>query len=279
MPSSGLIIKKFNTLACRRGGFNLRDFQGLVAIVTGGARGIGAATACKLAKGGAKVAIFDRNEEKARETLVKVKGLGSEGQFFPVDVTNREQVEKGMASVVNTFGKIDILVNNAGILKDNLIDEMSDEDWDTVVNVNLKGSFLCSQVAQKYMKKQQTGKIVMVSSLAAIGTRGRVNYSAAKAGIQGMTKSLAIELGPYGIHVNAVAPGFIETDMSQVSRESAKMRGIENFDEFKQSFIKKNPIQRVGQPEDVANVIAFLASNEADYVTGQVIYVSGSPVG
>lgn len=196
-----------------------------------------------------------------------------------MDITNREQVENATEDVIKIFGKIDILVNNAGVLKDNTIDNMTDDDWETVIDVNLKGSFLCTQAAQKYMKQQQYGKIVMVSSLAAAGSRGRVNYASAKAGVQGMTKALAIELGPYGINVNAVAPGFIDTDMSEVSRASAKIRGIENFDEFKQAFIQKNPIRRVGKPEDVAGVIAFLASREADYVTGQVIYVTGSPVG
>ncbi|PWA07826.1 beta-ketoacyl-ACP reductase [Pueribacillus theae] len=254
------------------------NFRNLVAIVTGGARGIGAATALKLAKGGAKVAIFDRNTETAEETLAKIKDAGSEGIALEVDVTNRQQIEKEMETVVDQWGKIDILVNNAGILKDSMIDNLSEEDWEQVIDVNLKGSFLCAQAAQKYMKKQNYGKIVMVSSQAAVGSLGRVNYSSAKAGVQGMTKALSMELGPFGINVNAVAPGFIDTDMSEVSRISAKMRGIDDFDEFKKSFIKNNPIQRVGRPEDVANVITFLASDEAEYVTGQVIYVSGRPV-
>lgn len=257
----------------------MKRFQNSVAIVTGGARGIGAATALKLAEGGAAIAIFDINEHTAHETLAKIQSLGSKAKFFQVDITNRKHVEHAVENVIQEFGKIDILVNNAGVLKDNTIDNMTDDDWETVIDVNLKGSFLCTQAAQKYMKREQYGKIVMVSSLAATGSRGRVNYASAKAGVQGMTKALAIELGPYGINVNAVAPGFIETDMSQVSRQSAKIRGIENFDEFKKAFIQKNPIRRVGQPEDVAGVIAFLASREADYVTGQVIYVTGSPVG
>ncbi|MFA8438568.1 SDR family NAD(P)-dependent oxidoreductase [Pueribacillus sp. YX66] len=254
------------------------SFHDSVAIVTGGARGIGAATALKLARNGAKIAIFDMNNSMAAETVEKVRNLGSDGRFFSVDVTSREQVEEAVEKTMSEFGKIDILINNAGVLKDYLIDDMTEEAWDSVINVNLKGSFLCAQSAQKYMKKQQYGKIVMVSSLAATGTKGRVNYSSAKAGIQGMTKSLSIELGSFGINVNAVAPGFIDTEMSNVSKASAKNRGIKDFDAFKKSFINSNPIQRVGRPEDVANVISFLASSEADYVTGQVIYVSGSPV-
>lgn len=254
------------------------DFTDKVVIITGGARGIGAKTALLFAEKGAKVAIFDQNEQDAKETVEQIHSIGGECLTFCVDITKQEDVTSCVEQIYEAYGKIDILVNNAGVLKDNIIGEMTEEEWDFVLDVNLKGSFICAQAVQKYMVNQGHGKIVMTSSQAAVGARGRVNYSAAKAGIQGMTKTLAIELGPYGINVNAVAPGFIETEMSKVSEAYARRRGIENFSEVKKAIIQRNPIQRLGQPEDVANVILFLTSKEASYVTGQVIYVSGSPV-
>jgi 3-oxoacyl-[acyl-carrier protein] reductase len=253
-------------------------FKDKVVIITGGARGIGAETAIKFAESGAKVAIFDLNIQGAKETAAQIQRTDGKCLTFSVDITNRVAVQDGMEQVFKEYGKIDILVNNAGALKDNLSGQLTEEEWDFVLDVNLKGSFICSQVVQKYMVQQGHGKIVMTSSQAAVGAPGRVNYAAAKAGIQGMMKTLAIELGPYGINVNAVAPGFIETEMSKVSEDYANRRGIENFTEYKKAMIARNPIRRVGQPEDVANVILFLASEEANYVTGQVIYVSGAPV-
>lgn len=248
--------------------------QGRIAIVTGGARGIGAATALRLANEGAKVAVFDLNEEAANKVVRDIKETGSDAIALAVNVSIRDEVEKGIETVVNTFDKIDILVNNAGIIRDNLVYKMSDDDWDQVMNVHLKGSFLCSQIAQKYMVKQKYGKIIMVSSRAALGNRGQVNYSSAKAGLQGLAKTLAIELGPFGINVNAVAPGFVETEMT---RATAERMGID-FEKMKQDFEKSNPIRRVGKPEDVANVISFLSSDDSSYLTGQVIYVTGRPV-
>jgi 3-oxoacyl-[acyl-carrier protein] reductase len=253
-------------------------FKNKVVIITGGARGIGAETALKFAENGAKVAILDLNIQGAIETAAQIQRTNGKCLTFCVDITNRENVQNAVEQVFKEFGKIDILINNAGILKDNLSGQLTEEEWDFVLDVNLKGSFICSQAVQKYMVQQGHGKIVMTSSQAAVGAAGRVNYAAAKAGIQGMMKTLAIELGPYGINVNAVAPGFIETEMSKVSEDYAKHRGIENFTEYKEAMIQRNPIRRVGQPEDVANVILFLASEDANYVTGQVIYVSGSPV-
>ncbi|MFB3167553.1 SDR family NAD(P)-dependent oxidoreductase [Neobacillus sp. 179-C4.2 HS] len=253
-------------------------FKDKIVIITGGARGIGAETALKFAENGAKVAIFDLNIQGAKETAAQIQRGDGTCSTFSVDVTNREEVQNAVEKVFREYEKIDILINNAGTLKDNLSGQLTEDEWDFVLDVNLKGSFICSQAVQKYMVQQGYGKIVMTSSQAAVGAPGRVNYAAAKAGIQGMMKTLAIELGPYGINVNAVAPGFIETEMSKVSEEYAKRRGIENFTEYKKAMIQRNPIRRVGQPEDVANVILFLASEDADYVTGQVIYVSGAPV-
>lgn len=251
-------------------------FAGKTAIVTGGARGIGEATVRNLLRQGAKVAIFDLAAEGVKS---KFQDHEDDVLAISVDIRKLGDVEKAVQSTAETFGRIDVLVNNAGVLQDNFIDEMTEEEWDSVVDINLKGSFSCCKAVIPYMKRQQYGKIVMISSLAALGTIARVNYAAAKAGIQGMTRSLALELGHSGILVNAVAPGYIETDMSKVSEANAGKRGIADFDAFKKSFIAKNPIQRVGTPQDVANVIEFLASDKSAYVTGQVIYVTGSPAG
>ncbi|MFE4706348.1 SDR family NAD(P)-dependent oxidoreductase [Peribacillus simplex] len=249
-------------------------FKGKVAIVTGGARGIGEATVKQLLSEGSKVAVFDlfpegmeRRFNDFEENILEVT----------VDIRSLRHVEEAVEIVLEKFKKIDILINNAGILMDHLIEEMTEEEWDTVIDVNMKGSFNCCKAIIPHMKSQDYGKIVMISSLAALGTKGRVNYAAAKAGIQGMTRSLALELGPFGIYVNAVAPGYIETEMSKVSEANASKRGIGDFSQFKKAMIEKNPIRKVGKPEDVANVIGFLASDKADYVTGQIIYVSGSP--
>lgn len=257
----------------------MNRFQDKVAIVTGGARGIGETTALRFASEGAHVAIFDVNEQGAQETAAKIREkTGSKAKAYRVDVSSRQEVEASVWDVVETFGRIDILVNNAGILRDNLLGAMTDDDWDQVLDINLKGAFLCSQAVEPHMKKQQSGRIVMLSSQAAVGRAGRLNYAASKAGIQGLTKSLAMELGPFNITVNAVAPGFIDTEMSKASIASAKQRGIDDFEAYKQQLINNNPIRRVGTTEDVSNVIAFLSSDEAGYVTGQVIYVAGRPV-
>ncbi|MEW9673546.1 SDR family NAD(P)-dependent oxidoreductase [Ammoniphilus sp. 3BR4] len=254
----------------------MKLFEGKTAIVTGGARGIGEATVRQLLDQGANVAIFDVTADGVRR-----KFPGDEDRILAisVDVRNLGDVEKAVQYVEETFHGIDILVNNAGVLQDHFIEEMTEEDWDKVIDVNLKGSFNCCKAVTPYMKRQKYGKMVMVSSLAALGAIARVNYASAKAGIQGMTRALAMELGHSGIFVNAVAPGYIETEMSKVSEASASQRGITDFDSFKKSFLAKNPIPRVGKPEDVANVIEFLASAKSDYVTGQIIYVSGSPGG
>ncbi|MEK4922651.1 SDR family NAD(P)-dependent oxidoreductase [Cytobacillus sp. FSL R5-0569] len=248
----------------------IRMFRGKVAIITGGAGGIGEATVKKLLSEEAKVVVFDLQQGKWQ-------GYQDDIEEIKVDIRNRREVEEAVKSVYKKFNRIDILINCAGILKDHLIDDMLDHEWDTVIDVNLKGSFNCCRAVTPYMKRQQQGKIILISSVAALGTQGRVNYAAAKAGIQGLTKSLAIELGPHGIHVNAVAPGYIETQMSKVSEADAHKRGIDNFNQMKRAILNRNPIRRIGQPEDVANVIEFLATEKSDYVTGQIIYVSGAP--
>lgn len=248
-------------------------FEGKTAIVTGGARGIGEATARKFLSQGAKVAIFDLLTEGVAE---KFKAFQDQVLAIKVDIRHYSDVDKAVTFVAEKWKRIDILVNNAGILHDNFIEVMAEDEWDRVVDINLKGSFHCCKAVTPFMKKQKYGKIVNLSSRAAQGSTARVNYSAAKAGIQGMTKALALELGHSGIYVNAVAPGYIETEMSKVSEAYASKRGISDFESFKQNVVAKNPVQRVGQPEDVANVIEFLASDKSNYVTGQIIYVSGS---
>jgi 3-oxoacyl-[acyl-carrier protein] reductase len=245
--------------------------QDKVAIVTGAGRGIGAATALRLAKDGVKVGVFDLKEEWCRETVQAIEAAGGQAVGIGCDVADAEQVEQAVAQVADRFGRLDILVNNAGVLRDNLLFKMTEDDWDTVMNVHLKGSFLCSRAAQRYMVQQRYGKIVNTSSTSALGNRGQANYSAAKAGLQGFTKTLAIELGPFNINVNAVAPGFIVTDMT---KQTAERIGVD-FEENQQRAAERIPLRRVGQPEDIANVVAFLVSDDASYVSGQVIYVNG----
>ncbi|ACV57220.1 beta-ketoacyl-ACP reductase [Alicyclobacillus acidocaldarius] len=245
--------------------------DGQVAIVTGAARGIGAATAKRLAVDGAKVAVFDIKEELTKDTVEAIRQAGGEAIGVGCDVTKADDVERAIESVVQKWGRLDILVNNAGVIRDNLLFKMTEEDWDTVMNVHLKGAFLCSRAAQKYMVQQKSGKIINLSSTSALGNRGQANYAAAKAGIQGFTRTLAIELGPFGIRVNAVAPGFIETDMT---RATAERVGVD-YEAFKQAASQQIALRRTGKPEDVANVIAFFASDDSAYVSGQVLYIDG----
>jgi 3-oxoacyl-[acyl-carrier protein] reductase len=245
--------------------------DGRAAVVTGGARGIGAATAQRLAADGAKVAVLDVQADLCQETVAAIQAAGGTALALGCDVAQAEAVAETFARVAQEFGTIHILVNNAGVLRDNLLFKMSEADWDTVMNVHLRGSFLCSRAAQHYMVAQKYGKIVNLSSTSALGNRGQANYASAKAGLQGFTKTLAIELGPFNINVNAVAPGFIDTEMT---RATARRVGIDPDSAIAQA-AAQIPLRRVGIPADVANVIAFLVSDDASYVSGQVIYVHG----
>jgi 3-oxoacyl-[acyl-carrier protein] reductase len=247
------------------------NLQGRAAVVTGGARGIGAATARRLAADGATVAVLDVQETLCEETVAAIRAAGGTALALGCDVTKADDVAAAFTRVAQEFGKLDILVNNAGVLRDNLLFKMSEDDWDTVMAVHLKGSFLCSRAAQQYMVPQKYGKIVNLSSTSALGNRGQANYASVKAGLQGFTKTLAIELGPFNINVNAVAPGFIDTEMT---RATARRVGVDPDAAIAQA-VTQIPLRRVGQPEDVANVIAFLVSDDASYVSGQVIYVHG----
>lgn len=247
------------------------SLDGKAAMVTGAARGIGAATARRLAEGGASIAVVDLKEEDCKETVDAVRGAGGTAVAIGCDVTRADQVEHAVARTVEELGGIDILVNNAGVTRDNLLFKMSDDDWDTVMDTHLKGNFLCTRAAQKHMVERRYGKVVNLSSASALGNRGQANYSTAKAGLQGLTRTLAIELGPFNINVNAVAPGFVETAMTEAT---AARVGME-FDDFKKAASEQIPLRRTGTPEDIANVIAFLVSDEASYVSGQVIYVDG----
>jgi len=243
-------------------------FAGKTALVTGGARGIGAATASRLAAEGADVVVADFDLAAAEETAAAIGG-----RAVRCDVTSREEVAAAVAAAVEPGGRLDILVTCAGILRDNLLHKMTDDDWETVIDTHLRGTFLAVQEAQRHMVEQKDGAIVVISSTSALGNRGQANYSAAKAGIQGLAKTLAIELGPFGITVNCVAPGFIVTAMTE---QTAARLGVP-FDDFQEAIAGQTPVRRVGQPDDVAGVIAFLCSADAAYVSGQVIYVRGGP--
>jgi 3-oxoacyl-[acyl-carrier protein] reductase len=243
-------------------------FEGRTALVTGGAKGIGAATAKRLADEGATVVVADFDEAAAQETASSIGG-----HAVRCDVTKREEVEAAVDAAVSNGGSLDVLVTCAGIIRDNLLFKMTDEDWAAVVDTHLKGTFFAVRAAQKHMVEQKRGKIVLISSTSALGNRGQTNYSAAKAGLQGMTKTLAIELGPFNVNVNCVAPGFIATAMTQ---QTAERVGVP-FEQFMEAAAAQVPLKRVGRPEDVASTIAFLCSDDAGYVSGQVIYVAGGP--
>jgi 3-oxoacyl-[acyl-carrier protein] reductase len=251
----------------------MTDLTGKVAVVTGAARGIGAATAHRLAADGATVAVVDLDEAHVRDTVEAITGAGGAAVAVACDVADEDAVSEAARRIVAETGSIDVLVNNAGVLRDNLLFRMSLADWDTVMGVHLRGSFLWARAAQMTMVQRRWGKIINLSSTSALGSRGQANYSAAKAGLQGLTKTLAIELGPFNINVNAIAPGFIVTDMT---RSTAERIGLD-FDAMTQLAEKEIPLRRVGRPEDIAGVVSTLCGDDTSYVTGQIIYVSGGP--
>lgn len=248
-------------------------FTGKTAFITGGSRGIGKGVAELFAQEGANIAIIDINEEALAETAEEFKEKGYHIFVKKANVVEAGEVETAMEEVVQQFGTLDILVNNAGIIRDNLLFKMTDDDWQLVMDVHLKGSFNASRAAQKYMVKQNYGRIISISSTSALGNRGQANYATAKAGLQGLTKTLAIELGRYGITANSVAPGFIETEMTKATAERV---GVP-FSDFVNGAIAAIPVARSGKPADIANAVAFFADEKSSFVNGQVIYVAGGP--
>lgn len=248
-------------------------FEGKVAFVTGGSRGIGKGIVELFAAEGAKVAFIDLDEAALAQTTAELKEKGVEVYSKVASVTEADQVEAAVKEIVENLGSVDILVNNAGVIRDNMLFKMTENDWDTVMNVHLKGSFLATKAVQKYMVDQKYGRIINISSTSALGNRGQANYSTAKAGLQGFTKTLAIELGKFGITANSIAPGFIETDMT---KETARRIGIP-FEELIKASVANIPVARSGKPADIANAVAFFADENSGFVSGQVIYVAGGP--
>lgn len=244
-----------------------------VAVITGAARGIGAAVARRLAADGMAVAVVDLDESACKPVVAEIEAAGGRALAVGADVSDENAVTKAVERVVAELGAPTVLVNNAGILRDNLLFKMSVEDWDAVMGVHLRGAFLCSKAVQRHMIDQGFGRIVSLSSTSALGNRGQANYAAAKAGLQGFTKTLAFELGKFGVTANAVAPGFIETDMT---RATAERMGVD-FEDFKKAVISQIPVARAGNPEDIAHTVSFLVSEGAGFVSGQVIYVAGGP--
>ncbi|MFD4640732.1 SDR family oxidoreductase [Lentzea sp. NPDC058436] len=244
-----------------------------VAIVTGAARGIGAAVAQRLAADGLAVALLDLDEQGVLDGADKIVAGGGRAIGLKVDVSDEEQVNAAVAKVAEQLGAPTVLINNAGVLRDNLLFKMSASDWDTVMNVHLRGAFLMSKAVQAFQTKEGFGRIVNLSSTSALGNRGQANYAAAKAGLQGFTKTLAIELGKFGVTVNAIAPGFIVTEMTKATAERMKI----SFEDLINGSAQAIPVARVGQPEDIAHTASFLVSEGAGFVSGQVIYVAGGP--
>jgi len=241
------------------------DLKGKVALVTGAAQGIGKAVALLLARNAADLVISDINLEKAEETAREIQSIGRGAMAIKVDVANLGDVEQMVEAVLERFGHIDILINNAGITRDRLILRMTEEDWDAVLNINLKGTFHCTKMVIRHMSKQRNGKIVNIASVVGeMGNAGQANYSASKAGVIGFTKTIAREFAQRGINVNAIAPGYIETPMTEALPEKAK-------EELKRII----PMERLGRPEDVAEAVLFLVSEASSYITGQVLNVNG----
>lgn len=244
------------------------------AIVTGAARGIGAAVATRLAREGHAVAVLDLSEDACARTVDAIRAEGGRAMAVGASVSDESAVAAAFEAVEAQLGAPTILVNNAGIIRDNLLFKMTADDWDAVMSVHLRGAFLMSKFAQAHMTRAGFGRIVNMSSSSALGNRGQANYAAAKAGIQGFTKTLAIELGKFGITVNSIGPGWIQTEMTAATAERL---GVP-FDEMLLEWARQIPVARVGQPEDIANAVSFFVSEDAGFVSGQVLYVAGGPL-
>ena len=245
-----------------------------IAVVTGAARGIGAAIATRLAQDGLEVGVLDLDAAHCADTVAGITAAGGQAVALGADVSDEDSVAAAITQLAEQLGPPTVLVNNAGILRDNLLFKMSVADWDAVMSVHLRGAFLMSRAVQKYMVDAKWGRIVNMSSSSAQGNRGQVNYSAAKAGLQGFTKTLALELGKFGVTANAIAPGFIVTDMTAATAERV---GVP-FEDFQKAAASQIPVQRVGRPEDIAHTASFLVSEGAGFVSGQVVYVAGGPL-
>lgn len=247
----------------------MRKLEGKVAVVTGASRGIGRAIALKLADEGAKVVVnYSGSQAKAEEVVATIRETGGEAQAIQASVAKSEEVAALMDAAVKTFGSLDILVNNAGITRDNLLMRMKENEWDDVMDTNLKGVFLCTKAVTRQMMKQRAGRIINISSIVGVaGNAGQANYVAAKAGVIGLTKTTAKELASRNILVNAIAPGFIETEMT-----------AELPEELKQGMLTQIPLAKLGQPEDIAKAVVFLASEDANYMTGQTLHIDGGMV-
>ncbi|MEH7122899.1 3-oxoacyl-[acyl-carrier-protein] reductase [Bacillus sp. JJ1532] len=243
--------------------------EGKIALVTGASRGIGREIALELARQGADIAVnYSGSEERANQVVAEIKEMGRSAIAVQCDVSNSESVANMVKETIDAFGKLDILVNNAGITKDNLLMRMKEDEWDDVININLKGVFLCTKAVTRQMMKQRSGRIINISSIVGVsGNPGQANYVAAKSGVIGLTKTSAKELSSRGITVNAVAPGFITTDMTDKLQE-----------EVKEAMLKQIPLARFGEPSDIANVVVFLASEDSRYMTGQTLHVDGGMV-
>jgi 3-oxoacyl-[acyl-carrier protein] reductase len=244
-----------------------------VAVVTGAARGIGAAVATRLHADGFAVAVLDLDEAGCADTVGRITSAGGRALAVGVDVADAAAVDRAVTRVADELGPPAVLVNNAGITRDNLLFKMTDDDWDAVLAVHLRGAFLMSRAVQSYLTKAGWGRIVNLSSTSALGNRGQANYAAAKAGMQGFTKTLALELGKFGVTVNAVAPGFIVTDMTAMTAERL---GV-SFEDFQAARAAETPVPRVGVPDDIAHTVSFFVSEGASFVSGQVLYVAGGP--
>jgi 3-oxoacyl-[acyl-carrier protein] reductase len=244
-----------------------------VAIVTGAGRGIGAAVATRLAADGWAVGVIDLTEESCGDTVKAITGSGGTALAVGADVGSAPEAAAAVEKVASALGHPTVLVNNAGITRDNLLFKMTEDDWDSVISVHLRGAFLMSRAVQKFMVAAEWGRIVNLSSTSALGNRGQANYAAAKAGIQGLTKTLAIELGRFGVTVNAIAPGFIQTEMTRATAE----RLGRSFEEFSAERAAEIPVRRPGRPEDVAGLVSYFVRDEASFVSGQVVYVAGGP--